>query len=106
VAKAGIEGDLAAEAIRLATQALAVRPVMAPALLVRGRALLATGKSTETLVDFKQAASVAPANATAHFQLARAYRQLGMNREAQDEEAIFKRLQEAAHTPKPPSPYD
>jgi tetratricopeptide (TPR) repeat protein len=91
------------EALRLATQALEVKPDLAPALRVRGRALLLLGRPQDAVVDLKKAESLSPREPLVHFHLAHAYRQLGLNNEAQREEALYRQLQEVVHTPPPPS---
>jgi tetratricopeptide (TPR) repeat protein len=88
------------EAFRLANQALELKPDLAPALMVRGRALLALKRPADAVKDFKRAALLEPDEDTVHFQLARAYRELGLTREAQAEDAIFAQIEKAAHTPK------
>jgi len=87
------------EAFRLANQALELKPGSYGALTVRGRALLALGKTSQAIEDFKQAAAMNPQDAAIHFQLARAYAKLGMTQEAQVETAIYERIQSEAHFP-------
>ena len=97
-----LEKENPVEAVRLATQALEVKPDLAPALFVRGKALLSMGKATDAVTDLKRAASLNPNDALVHFQLARGYHQLGLKSDAQEEEALYVRLQQAAHLPKSP----
>jgi tetratricopeptide (TPR) repeat protein len=85
------------EAFRLANRALELKPGTYGALTIRGRALLALGKPSEAVEDFKQAAAMNPEDAAIHFQLARAYAKLGMTQEAQAETAIYDRIQNEAH---------
>jgi tetratricopeptide (TPR) repeat protein len=80
------------EAIRLSTRALELKPDIAEALTVRGRSLLSLHKLQDAVKDFKKAISLDSDNAAIHFQLARAYRQLGMMEEAQNENAVYERL--------------
>ena len=84
------------EAFRLSNRALELKPDLAQALLVRGRALLTLKKLNDAIKDFKKVAVLAPDEETVHYQLARAYRQLGLTREAEAEETIFERMQKTA----------
>lgn len=88
------------EALALCNRALTVKPDVGSALAIRGRALLALGKPQDAVADFKQANTLDPEDASIHFQLARAYRQLGLTQEAQNETAIYERMDKEAHTPK------
>lgn len=88
------------EAIRLATRALDLKPNLVEALTVRGKALLAITKPKEAAEDFKHAVSLDSEDPAIHFQLARAYRQLGMTQEAQNENAIYERLDRESHAEK------
>ena len=84
------------EALRLASLALQLRPDVAEALTVRGRALVSLQRPKEAIEDFKKAISIDPEDATPHFQLARAYREAGLTKESQDEDTIFERMDEEA----------
>lgn len=86
------------EAFRLANRALELKPDIAEALTIRGRALLALRKPSEAIEDFKKATALDPKSAANHFQLARAYGQLGLTQEAQAETAIYERMQREAHS--------
>jgi len=88
------------EALRLVNRALELKPGIAEALTIRGRALLALRKPTEAIEDFKKASALDPEDPTNHFQLARAYRQLGLTQQAQNETAIYEHMQTESHTPK------
>jgi tetratricopeptide (TPR) repeat protein len=95
------------EAVRLATRALELKPDLVEALTVRGRALLSLGKSKEAAEDLKKAVALYPEDPAIHFQLARAYRQLGLTQEAQDQNAIYERLDKESRAAKerlPPAP--
>jgi tetratricopeptide (TPR) repeat protein len=87
------------EAYRLANRALELKRGAYGALTIRGRALLALGKPSEAIEDFKQAAAMNPQDASIHFQLARAYGKLGMTQQEQAETAIYDRIQSEAHSP-------
>jgi len=88
------------QADRLATRALELKPDLPAALMVRGRALLALNKPEEAVQDFRKVVALDPEEDTAHFQLARAYRQLGLTQQAASEDAIFARMESAAHSPR------
>lgn len=92
------------EAFRLANRAVELKPDLPGALATRGRALLAMEKPREAIEDLKRASALDREDATIHFQLARAYRQLGMKAEAAAETVIYERMQEQAHTPKEEEP--
>jgi tetratricopeptide (TPR) repeat protein len=85
------------EALRLASLALELKPDVADALTIRGRALISLQRPREAIEDLRKAISVNPQDAATHFQLARAYREAGMTREAQNENAIFERMDKEAH---------
>jgi tetratricopeptide (TPR) repeat protein len=92
------------EAFRYATRALELKPDLAPAFLTRGRALLALKMSQEAVADLKKSAALDPDEEKVHFQLSRAYRQLGLTRAADSELAIFERLKKAPHQNEGTSP--
>jgi tetratricopeptide (TPR) repeat protein len=86
------------DALELATRALELKPDIAEALAIRGRALLALGKPSSAVDDLKKATALDPNNAGYYFQLARAYRQLGRADQANDAQANYERLQRQAHS--------
>jgi len=94
------------EALRLASLALELKPDVADALTIRGRALISLQRPREAIEDLRQAISVNPQDAAIHFQLARAYREAGMTQEAQTENAIFERMDKETHAAKERSPAD
>jgi len=87
------------EAFRLANRALELKPDLSGAFTIRARALLSLGKPREAIEDLKRASALDHQDATIHFHLARAYRQLGLTAEAANETAIYDRMQVQAHTP-------
>jgi tetratricopeptide (TPR) repeat protein len=91
--------DNPGEALRLASRALELKPDIAEAITIRGRALLALGRPAEAIGDFKKAVALDPKNPANHFQLARAYDKLGRTQDAQAETAIYERMQREAHFP-------
>ena len=92
--------DNPAEALRLADLALQLRPDVAEALTIRGRALISLQRSKEAIDDFKKAISIDPEDAASHFQLARAYREAGLTQESQNEITIFERMDKEARAAK------
>jgi tetratricopeptide (TPR) repeat protein len=88
------------EAFRHANRALELKPDFTEALTIRGRALISLQRPKEAIEDLKKAISVDPADVATHFQLARAYRMAGLTQEAQNENAIFERLDKEAHAAK------
>jgi tetratricopeptide (TPR) repeat protein len=94
------------EALRLTSRALELKPDIVEGLTVRGRALVSLQKPQEAIADFRKAISINPDDPAIHFQLARAYRLAGLTQEAQNENAIYERLDKEAHAarvqPNPP----
>jgi tetratricopeptide (TPR) repeat protein len=60
-----------------------------------GRVLLKQKLTAESIEPLKRAAELAPSNPEPHFQLALAYRRLGLNDKAIAETAIVKRIHES-----------
>jgi tetratricopeptide (TPR) repeat protein len=87
------------EAYKLSSRALQLKPDILEALLIRGRALIGLKKPEQAIEDLKKARALDQEDPAVHFQLARAYRELGQTQEAEAETAIYGRLQEEAHTP-------
>jgi len=88
------------EAFLLSTRALELNPKLAPAYLIRGRALLELKQPNKAIEDLKKAAALDSNEPTVHYQLARAYRALGLTQQAQQENATFAQMQEAEHSRK------
>ena len=85
------------EALRLATRALDISPQTPEAHMQRGRALLALGNARDAASEFQTASTLDQADETAHFQLAKAYRQLGLTAQEAQENAVFLRMQKERH---------
>jgi tetratricopeptide (TPR) repeat protein len=88
------------EAVGLTTHALQLKPEIADALTIRGRAFVALQKPQQAIADFRKASAINPDDPAIHFQLARVYRLVGMTAEAQAENAIYERLDKEAHSAK------
>ena len=88
------------EALRLTSRALELKPDIAEALTIRGRALISLQKPQEAIADFRKAIAINPDDPAIHFQLARAYRLAGLSQEAQNENAVYERMEKEAHAAK------
>lgn len=75
--------------------AVRIDPNQYEAQVTLGRALLTQKLATESVEHLKRAAELAPNNPEPHYQLALAYRRLGLNDKAVAETAIVKRIHEA-----------
>jgi tetratricopeptide (TPR) repeat protein len=93
-------GDNPQEALRRADRALELKPDVAGAETVRGRALLSLDKPNDAITAFKKAIALDADDPAVHFQLARAYRQAGLPQEAQNENAVYERMDKEAHAAK------
>ena len=74
--------------------AVRIDPNQYEAQVTLGRALLAQRLVAESVEHLKRAAELAPGNPEPHYQLALAYRRLGLNDKAVAETAIVKRIHE------------
>ena len=86
------------EALRLADRAIEISPTTPEAHLQRGRALLALNRPKEAVAAFQEAGKLDQDDETVHFQLAKAYRQLGLDKEEKEENDLFTRMQRDRHT--------
>jgi tetratricopeptide (TPR) repeat protein len=75
--------------------AVRIDPNQYEAQVTLGRALLMQKLPAESVEHLRRAAELAPANPEPHYQLALAYRRLGLNDKAVEETAIVKRIHEA-----------
>jgi tetratricopeptide (TPR) repeat protein len=85
------------EALRLVDRAVERNPEVPQAQMVRGKALMLLQRPKEAVDAFRKASSLDPDDAAPHFQLARAYRQMGLTNEASAEEALFDNMQKEYH---------
>jgi tetratricopeptide (TPR) repeat protein len=83
------------KALEASTQAIELKPELGPGHLVRGRALLSLKRPKDAITDLKKAAALDPNEKTVHFQLALAYEQLGLTREAKEQERMFESMSKA-----------
>jgi tetratricopeptide (TPR) repeat protein len=81
-------------AVPLAERAVAVDPNNPRARYALGRALLDTGRIQESATQLEVAKRLAPGSAQIHFSLAKTYKALGRNKEAQQETAAFVSLKD------------
>jgi tetratricopeptide (TPR) repeat protein len=93
-----------ASAVQWAERALQLAPDSVDAHYLLGRASLESGDVTAALRELQGAARLSPASPEIHFNLAKAYARAKMPAEAEQERAIFARLNEAASQPGPRSP--
>ncbi|MBN9615781.1 MAG: hypothetical protein BGO25_03800 [Acidobacteriales bacterium 59-55] len=84
------------EAYALANRSLELKPNVPDALVVRGRALLALKRPKEAVEDLKRASLLDSEDDAIHFQLARAYRQLGMPEEEKKENTVLLQMRKSA----------
>jgi tetratricopeptide (TPR) repeat protein len=74
--------------------AISLDPNLYEAQVGLGRALLSQKRAEESLAPLRRAAELAPTNPEPHYQLALAYRRLGLTEKAAAETAIVKRIHE------------
>ena len=74
--------------------AVHIDPNLYEAQVTLGRALLGRKLAQESVPHLQRAAELAPRNPEPHYQLALAYRRLGLNDKAAEETAIVKRIHE------------
>jgi len=89
--RGGSDADKGIEELRTAVR---IDPNQYEAQVTLGRALLARKLAAESVEPLKRAAELAPNNPEPHYQLALAYRRLGLNDKAVAETAIVKRIHE------------
>jgi len=82
------------EALADIDKALAMCPNLAEARADRGRVLLQLRRNEEAIADLHAAAKQTPDDASVHFLLARAYRAVGRQEDAQSEMKVFSALEE------------
>ena len=75
--------------------AVGIDPNLYEAQVTLGRALLQRNRADEAVQYLRRAADLAPTNPEPHYQLALAYRRLGLKDKAMEETAIVKRIHEA-----------
>ena len=91
IKRGGSEVEKGIEELRTAVR---IDPNQYEAQVTLGRALLAQRLAAESVEHLKRAAELAPGNPEPHYQLALAYRRLGLNDKAVAETAIVKRIHE------------
>jgi tetratricopeptide (TPR) repeat protein len=90
------------QGVSLAERAVALDPKNPRARYALGRALLDSGRFRESAPQLEIAKQLAPGSAQVHFSLARAYKALGRNKEAQQESAAFLLLKDKQEILAPP----
>lgn len=91
IKRGGAEIEKGIEELRTAVR---IDPNQYEAQVTLGRALLMQKLPAESVEHLRRAAELAPANPEPHYQLALAYRRLGLNDKAVEETAIVKRIHE------------
>ena len=82
--------------MKLARRAVEIRPASADGHYLVGKALMKEGRVKEALPELERAVRLDPEDSKAHFQLARAYEQLGDKDKARAErQALAKTKQRA-----------
>jgi predicted Zn-dependent protease len=84
------------EAVPFARQAVALRADHMVAQTLLGRALLQTGKVDEAITHLEEAAKLDPQNPNVRYSLAAAYARAGRKEEAEQQRALFAKLQAEA----------
>ena len=82
----------AAEAVKVAGEAVELQPADALCQATLGRALLSADRTSEAITALEAAAKLAPAVARTHFYLEQAYRRAGRMADARKEKAEWDRL--------------
>jgi predicted Zn-dependent protease len=82
----------AAEAVKVAGEAVALQPADALCQATLGRAFLSADRTSEAITALEAAAKLAPAVARTHFYLEQAYRRTGRMADARKEKAEWDRL--------------
>ena len=91
IKRGGVEIEKGIAELRTAVR---IDPDQYEAQVTLGRALLMQKLPAESVEHLRRAAELAPANPEPHYQLALAYRRLGLNDKAVEETAIVKRIHE------------
>ena len=91
IKRGGVDAEKGIEELRTAVR---IDPNQYEAQVTLGRALLTQKLAGESVEHLLRAAELAPANPEPHYQLALAYRRLGLNDKAVAETAIVKRIHE------------
>lgn len=85
------------EALRLVNRSLELEAEGFEIYMVQGKALMLLQHPKEAVDAFRKASTFDPDDGAPHFQLARAYRQLGLVTEAANEDALFENMQKENH---------
>lgn len=91
IKRGGVDAEKGIEELRTAVR---IDPNQYEAQVTLGRALLVRKLARDSIEHLRRAAELAPTNPEPHYQLALAYRRLGLNDKAVEETAIVKRIHE------------
>jgi tetratricopeptide (TPR) repeat protein len=92
LASVALKRHRAAEALVFAQRAAQLAPDSAESHYVLGRAYLELGESAQAVPEFERASKLAPGSPEVHFNLAKAYAKAKLPEKAEQERAIFARL--------------
>ncbi len=92
IKRGGVEVEKGIQELKIAVR---IDPTLYEAQVTLGRALLVRKLPEESIEHLRRAAELAPTNPEPHYQLALAYRRLGLNDKAVEETAIVKRIHES-----------
>jgi tetratricopeptide (TPR) repeat protein len=82
------------EAIKHFGRAVQIDPRFYAPLIGLGKSLLSAGRAAEAIGPLEKAASIAPGEAVAHYQLSFAYLRVGREAEAKKEMALFQEIKD------------
>jgi len=91
IKRGGVDVEKGIEELKIA---VGIDPNLYEAQVTLGRALLTQKLTRESVEHLRRAAELAPNNPEPHYQLALAYRRLGLDTKAAEESAIVKRIHE------------
>jgi tetratricopeptide (TPR) repeat protein len=92
LASLALKRHRAADALAFAQRAAQLAPDSAESHYVLGRAYLELGQSEQAVPEFERASKLAPGSPEVHFNLAKAYAKAKLPEKAEQERAIFARL--------------
>ena len=96
LASIGLRTHRAADANKLAEQALHLAPDSGEAHYLLGKSFLALGQQIAAIAELETAARISPNSPEVHFNLAKAYGRAGLREKEERERAIFTQQNEVA----------
>ncbi|HXM10947.1 MAG TPA: tetratricopeptide repeat protein [Terriglobales bacterium] len=92
LASVALKQDSPTEALASAERAVELAPDSSESHYVLGRAYLELGQTEQAVLEFERASKLAPGSPKVHFNLAKAYAKAKLPEKAEQERAIFARL--------------